>query len=786
MEYLQGSHPHPLHHQHHHLSSNHAGRGHGHGYAHSLSHRHLSSAGGSGSTTTGSTTGSSYGYSVGSSGSTTSSNGRGLHYGHHQHYNHHHSTGLGRANLNAAVHQHQQQRHPHPDSAAASSNGSGIGGSRAAGDETAANSGSGKLGSRSGSAGPEQQQQQGRNSTKRAAQNRAAQRAFRQRKDLYVRDLERKAEMLQQAEGKILQLTARNRFLEEEIARKQQSQHRTHQQKQQNAPHPAGTNSNESPEALGPAGHFNSSTGASAVDSSPGPGNEAKERELEDRDRDPLDREREWSREERATALDAHDNRRYPRPALLRHRPSQQLHLAYKASSLSQTNVSLKYQSTGLQSSSAHFRQIPESDYEHEEGAGSDDHHPLHRYPSESSLNLSQESPGQVQDRRGSNSADSELSLSPSSHQQQYPASASSSSHERPPLYPISTSQRVARSDSLGASGYSSNPPSARSWSYMADDSPMTASATTAAGPSSSPVAVPGGMVSAISPPGRSYAEQPPYQGQGAVAARGADMEYMSDDHRSDHESNNGGSSHDSIKKRPSDGSIGWSGSSNIASPRRGFSDTYNRSSNQGEVRKQASWGSFLVAKGNGQSPVNLPPVSSLTITGAADRRDMSGDMDMHDSFNSLHQYQQPRHLHHRASTGSVSVRDTDPRPSGGGVGGHSRMMVMTESPDIGSSSEARIGSGSSKSGATSPQMSRHEQQYFSSLEQQHQRLQQQQQQHQQQRGLPHTPEHEYPPSGFTSSPRAQPTYQPQFRPAQGQGPNEPSPRKDSGEKFVG
>lgn len=62
-------------------------------------------------------------------------------------------------------------------------------------------------------------EQQGRNSTKRAAQNRAAQRAFRLRKEVYVRELERKAELLEQAKEEIIQLKERSRELEQELVR---------------------------------------------------------------------------------------------------------------------------------------------------------------------------------------------------------------------------------------------------------------------------------------------------------------------------------------------------------------------------------------------------------------------------------------------------------------------------------------------------------------------------------------------------------------------------------------
>ncbi|KAF9427268.1 hypothetical protein BGZ94_005219 [Podila epigama] len=60
--------------------------------------------------------------------------------------------------------------------------------------------------------------EQGRNSVKRAAQNRAAQRAFRQRKDLYVRELERKADLLPAAELEVANLTNRVRMLEAALA----------------------------------------------------------------------------------------------------------------------------------------------------------------------------------------------------------------------------------------------------------------------------------------------------------------------------------------------------------------------------------------------------------------------------------------------------------------------------------------------------------------------------------------------------------------------------------------
>lgn len=386
IEYLHGSHP---------LQSH--------------AHRHLSGSV-NGSSTTGSTTGSSFGHSV-ASGSVSSGGSSSVYL--------HHSTGLGRANLNAAIH---HQRNPR-DSAASSTTGSGDASSAAATNGTHATNG--KAGSTaSGSAGTEQ----GRNSTKRAAQNRAAQRAFRQRKDLYVRELERKAELLQQAEGKILRLTARNRELEVALAANNPS-----------------SSSSLSPQQSPLSSHASLTTGLVCAAGSSSEQDQQQQQQqqlnqtlhhsssLEQLDRG--DRERgasggERDRGEKSSSLSGrdqelyddnsstHSGHSYPsslgRTTLGRRSASQPMRSAYNASSSPLTNDSLKFHSLKQQlATNQHMNQLhslprhsqqqqhssrTDSDYEFEGLDHPVPHRQLHRHPSEPSLN---------QNRRESNSADS-------------------------------------------------------------------------------------------------------------------------------------------------------------------------------------------------------------------------------------------------------------------------------------------------------------------------------------------------------------------------------------------
>ncbi|KAF9902430.1 hypothetical protein EC991_004945 [Linnemannia zychae] len=391
IEYLQGSHP--LHHSH--------------------ANRHLSGSV-NGSATTGSTTGSSFGHSV-ASGSVSSGGSSSVFL--------HHSTGLGRANLNAAI---RHQRSPH-DPAASPTTGS----SRTGGDasSTAAADGgqraNGKSGSTtaSGSAGTEQ----GRNSTKRAAQNRAAQRAFRQRKDLYVRELERKAELLQQAEGKILRLTARNRELEVALATGNPSSSSSLSPQQS----PIHSHSSPVTGLVGAAG----SSPSSVDQEQQQPSHQPHQTLGHSLSREQLDRGgSEWSRNEKPSSLSSRDpeffdnsssnqsGHSHPptlsRATLGRRSASQPMRSAYNASSSPLTNDSLKFHSLKQQlAANQHLSQPhsqsrhPQQQHRHPQHAPSrvdsdfefENHDPsphrqLHRHPSEPSLN---------QNRRGSNSADS-------------------------------------------------------------------------------------------------------------------------------------------------------------------------------------------------------------------------------------------------------------------------------------------------------------------------------------------------------------------------------------------
>ncbi|KAF9371286.1 hypothetical protein CPB97_002110 [Podila verticillata] len=311
------------------------------GTFHGHNHRHLSSAG---STTSG-TSGSSFGNSV--------NGGPSNPYNSHQYQ---HSAGLGRANLNAAVHQHQQQQQQQQQQR-----------QQTIGAENATTNG--KVGSSSSSAGTEQ----GRNSTKRAAQNRAAQRAFRQRKDLYVRELERKAEALQVAEGKIIHLAERNRMLEAKIAA------------MAGQPPPPQQGSPQSPLEAHP-----SPSSSSAPSSGHTVPLTAAQHTI-----------KEWEGEQdtmglrHTTRSHPHDQESYDsfpstRPSLGRHSSSQQLRVAYNNSSSPPLVNGLKLMSS-INKHSIHRR----PDSEHEEGSHEqhDTGHSqlyryLHRHPSEPSLKL--------------------------------------------------------------------------------------------------------------------------------------------------------------------------------------------------------------------------------------------------------------------------------------------------------------------------------------------------------------------------------------------------------------
>lgn len=70
--------------------------------------------------------------------------------------------------------------------------------------------------------------------SKRAAQNRAAQRAFRQRKERYVKDLEKKAKLMDEWKTELDQLRQQNKELRETTMRLEKQIHQQQQQQQYN------------------------------------------------------------------------------------------------------------------------------------------------------------------------------------------------------------------------------------------------------------------------------------------------------------------------------------------------------------------------------------------------------------------------------------------------------------------------------------------------------------------------------------------------------------------------
>ncbi|KAF9085350.1 hypothetical protein BGX23_009709 [Mortierella sp. AD031] len=266
-----------------------------------------------------------------------------------------HEPGPGRSDPPNSGHQHPQQhpqqQHPHPQHNNPESR-SPTSTHKSPPANTGATAGS-TDGSNSGKSTTGSTTEQGRNSTKRAAQNRAAQRAFRQRKEQYVRELERKAERLQQAEGQIMLLMARNRELEAKFAQQQPGSSAS--------PLPSPLLPQDSPRSglIGTAGSL-------------------------DRDRD-RDRDREWAVHERALESNGsfdhfHHSSSASRPALGRHSSVQHLRQAYNASSPPLSSSSMKHLSLSSKLSA------PESDQEVEMHGRP--HRHLHRNPSESSLNL--------------------------------------------------------------------------------------------------------------------------------------------------------------------------------------------------------------------------------------------------------------------------------------------------------------------------------------------------------------------------------------------------------------
>ncbi|KAG0050261.1 hypothetical protein BGZ83_004970 [Gryganskiella cystojenkinii] len=256
-----------------------------------------------------------------------------------------------------------------------------------------------------GSAGTEH----GRNSSKRAAQNRAAQRAFRQRKDLYVRSLEVKAQELELAEGKISILLARNQELEAKFA----AMFGSSAAAASALPPPY-----ERQEDVEAASSLVRAAAAASSSGGPQPPLPLSHHHALPRDRDydpdweydrPRERERDWGQDARpghpssapvigpGSSYDSYYHSSAAvgpsstRPAIARHSSTQHLHHAYNASSPPLSNGSFKHLSLNSNKSSR-YESDPDVDGS-VHSAGQPQHPPrphrhLHRHPSESSLNL--------------------------------------------------------------------------------------------------------------------------------------------------------------------------------------------------------------------------------------------------------------------------------------------------------------------------------------------------------------------------------------------------------------
>ncbi|KAF9916602.1 hypothetical protein BX616_003349 [Lobosporangium transversale] len=749
------------------LSSTESLQGARHPHHSGLSHRHYSSANDNRSTTAGPTTSNSLGYTPGSGNSTTSSR----HSFHHQQH-HYHSAGLARANLTAAA--HQQQLHRQPADSATPSTDHGVAAATASSSETteprSAPSSSGKAGSTGSSTATEQQ---GRNTSKRAAQNRAAQRAFRQRKDLYVRELERKAELLQQTEGKILQLAARNRELEAALA----------------------ISSNDGPSSS-PSSQEQSQTSPNLSNSSMGLGGlptkcaspAATTEHGQEKEPTNHGRERTQAEKPQLSAEDMRQEDRLPiRPVISRHASSNQLHDVY-------TNPShLLAGSSRKQSPSIRHRQslyqLPHQRSEFEnmsEGHGSNDanQRTIRRQLSESSFILGRRESNSAESSEGCNSPEGrreprdardepmELNSEPyhssNTAQPEYSGgssirpyvqqSFSGASQQEVALHGRSTLSRNATAAAQQQGIRYSNPPLARSWSYRIEESaanPRSPVATSASQSSSGVVT--GGMASSNSLPERAYGDQQHryYHHQDYWGSEN-DMEYISDEQ---YDPYHGYNHQNVIKKQPSNGSIGATtsgGDNNPGRPSEPMQIDISKQPNKGggahinepsvsphngspehmkiEIRKQASWDSFSTP-----NSINLTPISVVLAV----PRDTSGGMDIQEPLHRPHQQQQSRHLQHRASTGSVSVRDISQHySSSNGATMHPSRILMVDDP------VTEPSDGGDKNGVptTPPHMTRHQQQYFYSLEQQRQGLQQQRRSH------PQSPAREHP-SVYTDSP---------------------------------
>ncbi|KAF9303901.1 hypothetical protein BGZ74_002820 [Mortierella antarctica] len=284
---------------------------------------------------------------------------------------------------------------------------------------------------------------EGRNTTKRAAQNRAAQRAFRQRKDLYVRELERKAELLPVAESQVASLTARVEQLEALLAAAEA---------EAGIP-PTVSSSLSSPQTDSPNGLVGAKSSR----------DRDWDYEIEGRDKASL---------QEGVMPDTFNRASSIRRIIPRHSSSHQLRQSYNSPpSPAPTNGSLKH--------SPHSYHHGGSDQEHDTSSA---HRHLRRNPSESSLNLRMReqslstsprdassyrsatldtrmeitSPPPFDSQYSYGSARSSTLPVPSgrdhSSTRPYPSSPLTPSHERSPLYSIPQSHATGARPGLSTS----------------------------------------------------------------------------------------------------------------------------------------------------------------------------------------------------------------------------------------------------------------------------------------------------------------------------------------------
>ncbi|KAG0345121.1 hypothetical protein BG004_003952, partial [Podila humilis] len=516
--------------------------------------------------------------------------------------------------------------------------------------------------------------EQGRNSTKRAAQNRAAQRAFRQRKDQYVRELERKASLLPAAENKVAALTARVEQLEAALAAAEAESGR-----------PISTPATFPPRLQimdSPSGLVEANLGATTPSSSH------------------IDRDREWDWESEkwkrdkppqelngSTVHDGSSASSAGRRIIPRHSSSHQLRQAYHSPpSPTFANVPVK--------------QVQQYPYYPDHDPHETSHRRLRRHPSESSLNLRMKEQAMLGPANGSFPGYRSNSLVETGMDMSSPPSIHNDGQFNPPGPPRHPTLPVPsgrQQEHTGSRPYPSSPltPSReRSPLYSIPQSQVSMGVRS--GSSTSP--------NASHPQHRLHTEEM----NGGATTPSATISDMS-------------------KKRPSDGAAGWGGQDLYRNPEdsanahsyhqvkkqsswTSLSDQYR---NQTSIRKQQSLGSLsdrrllqqqhstavrdiqyfrdnnrtASSPGSALSPINssfnfspkihhsgsssvtLPPVSALSLASPSSRPREIIDDDVGElspipggERHFHHHYHHRPMLHHRASTNSLRATKSSPR----------------------------------------------------------------------------------------------------------------------------